>query len=71
MERFYPDQLVIYDGHQGYVNFISESYITVCIKEYTKSPELAEYSRNNLNQVCLCITPDRWDYVLETQQRGS
>ena len=71
MDKFYPGQLVIYDGQQGYVNFISEEYITVCIREYTKPPELAEHSRNKLNQVCICITPDRWDNVLETQQRGS
>ena len=71
MERFYQGQLVIYDGHQGYVNFISESYITICIREYTKPPQVAEHSRNNLNQVCICVSPDRWDYVLETQQRGS
>ena len=71
MDKFYPGQLVIYDGQQGYVNFISEQYITVCIREYTKPPELAEHSRNKLNQVCICITPDRWDNVLETQQRGS
>ena len=71
MDKFYPGQLVIYDGQQGYVNFISEEYITVCIREYTKPPEVAAHSRNKLNQVCICITPDRWDNVLETQQRGS
>ena len=68
MERFYPGQLVIYDGHQGYVNFISESYITICIREYTKPPQVAEHSRNKLHQVCICVFPHDWDKVLETQQ---
>ena len=69
MERFYPGQLVIYDGQQGYVNFISEEYITVCIREYTKPPEVARHSKSNLNQVCVVVYPDRWDYVLETSQQ--
>ena len=71
MERFYSGQLVIYQGQQGYVNFISEEYITVCIREYTKPPEVAEHCRNKLNQVCICVFPNDWDNVLETQQRGS
>lgn len=68
MERFYPGQLVIFQGQQGYVNFISEYYITVCVREYNKPPVAAEHSRNKLNQVCLCIYPDRWNQVLETSQ---
>ena len=68
MERFYPGQLVIFDGKQGYVNFISDEYITVCIREYNKPPEVAEHSRNKLNQVCVCVFPDKWDQVLETSQ---
>ena len=71
MERFYPGQLVIYDGKQGYVNFISEEYITVCIREYKKSPEVAEHSRSNMNQVCICVFPDKWDQVIETPKTSS
>ena len=69
MERFYSGQLVSFEGHQGFVNFISEEYITVCIREYTKPPEVAEHSRNKLNQVCVLVFPDKWDYVLETSQQ--
>jgi len=68
MERFYTGQLVIFDGKQGYVNFISDEYITICIREYNKPPEVAEHSRNKLNQVCVCVFPDKWDQVLETSQ---
>jgi len=68
MERFYKGQFVIYDNTYGYVNFISEEYITICIREYSKPPEVAEHSRNKLNQVCVLVFPDKWDYVLETSQ---
>ena len=68
MERFYSGQLVSFQGHKGFVNFISEEYITVCIREYTKPPEVAEHSRNKLHQVCICVFPHDWDKVLETQQ---
>ena len=68
MERFYKGQFVIYDNTYGYVNFISEEYITICIREYNKPPEVAEHSRNKLHQVCICVFPHDWDKVLETQQ---
>ena len=71
MERFYPGQLVIYQGQQGYVNFISEEYITVCIREYNKPPEEAQYARSPIRQVCIVVPPECWDRVLETQQRVS
>ena len=69
MERFYKGQFVIYDNTYGYVNFISEDYITICIREYNKSPEVAEHSRNKLHQVCICVFPHDWDKVLETSQQ--
>ncbi|AGN33566.1 hypothetical protein SWYG_00054 [Synechococcus phage S-IOM18] len=71
MSRFYKGQFVIYDNTQGYVNFISEQYITICIKEYAKPPEEAEFARSTVRQVCICVPPERWDYVLETQQEVS
>jgi len=68
MERFYKGQLVTYDNHRGYVNFISEHYITVCIGENKLSKECAAHSKRNTRQICLCVTPDRWDKVIITQQ---
>ena len=71
MSRFYKGQLVIYDNTQGYVNFISEQYITICIREYQKPPEEAEHAKSITRQVCIVVPPESWDKVLETQQRGS
>lgn len=47
----------------GYVNFISEHYITLCIREYDKSDEVAEHSNRKKNQVCLLIFPQYWHEV--------
>lgn len=69
MNRFYKGQFVIYDNTLGYVNFISEEYITICIKEYNKPSEEAEHSRSAIRQVCICVPPSQWDNVLETQQQ--
>lgn len=69
MNRFYKGQFVIFNNTQGYINFISESYITICIKEYAKPPEEAEHSRSAIRQVCICVPPHEWDNILETQQR--
>ena len=71
MSRFYEGQLVIYDNTYGYVNFVSESYITICIKEYNKPPEEAEHAKSNVRQVCIVVPPECWDKVLETQQQVS
>ena len=68
MSRFYKGQLVIYANTQGYINFISEQYITICIREYQKPPEEAAHAKSITRQVCIVVPPDRWDYVLETSQ---
>ena len=71
MSRFYKGQLVIYDNTQGYVNFISEQYITICIREYQKPPEEAQHALSTTRQVCIVVPPECWDRVLETQQQVS
>ena len=68
MNHFYRGQFVTYNDHYGYINFISEDYITICIKEYTKPPEEAEHSKHPIRQVCLCVYSRYWDKVLETPQ---
>ena len=69
MNRFYKGQFVIYDNTLGYVNFISEEYITICIRGYNKPSEEAEHSLSRIRQVCICVPPSQWDNVLETQQQ--
>ena len=66
MTKFFKGQKVIYKDFPGYVNFISENYITVCIREYEKPSVEAEHAKSAIRQVCLCVYPNQWDYVTET-----
>jgi hypothetical protein len=50
-------KIMLPDGEQGEVNFISNEYITVCTHRWKKPPELAEHSMNKYNEVnVLCYT---------------
>ena len=50
-------KIMLPDGEQGEVNFISNEYITVTTNRWLKSKELAEHSMNKYNEVnVLCYT---------------
>lgn len=57
-------EIIEYDGHSGYVNFISNEYITMCIREYCKPEEDATCCKNKMNQVCVLIFPNDWHKVI-------
>ena len=44
---------VIYNGMQGFVSFVCEKYITVCIKTFE------DRSKN----VCLLVYPEQWEQI--------
>ena len=62
-------EIISWKEHTGYVNFISEHYITMCIREYDKPEEVAEHSKRNTNQVCLIIYPQYWHEVERDGQK--
>lgn len=47
-----------YQGFEGYINFIHDDYITLCIAE---QPLEDPYSRNGKTQCCICIFPHQWE----------
>ena len=51
-------QSVNYDGIAGVINFISDSYVTVCIRKYQSESMRGETS------VCLCVYPEHQDKVI-------
>jgi tellurite resistance-related uncharacterized protein len=57
---------VTWKEFKGYVNFISESYITICIREYDKPEHVAKHSKMKTNQVCLLVFPQYWHQVERT-----
>lgn len=53
MTTFYEGLEVRYEKHVGFVDFISEKYITICLKKFD------DRSRN----VCLLVFPSQWKDV--------
>jgi len=53
MSTFYKGLNVRYKDHVGFVNFVCEKYITVCIKTY----------EHRSRDVCLLVYPDQWKDV--------
>ena len=45
---------------EGYINFISKDYITVCLHEIPHNSEYAEHSRLPYRQVLLLIMRSNW-----------
>ena len=70
MKQFYKGQFVIYDNTYGYVNFISEEYITICVREYTKPSAEAGHALSAIRQVCVCVFPNDWDKVLDVMVKS-
>ena len=68
MVEFFPGQSVSYREHSGYVNFIGETYITICIKEYCKPSEDMEHCKRNSTQVNLLVFREYWKEVYETEK---
>ena len=68
MLEFFPGQSVTYREHSGFVNFIGESYITLCIKEYCNPNEDGEYCRRKTRQVNLLVFKECWHEVVENSK---
>lgn len=62
-------EIIEYNGFSGFVNFISNEYITVCIHEYEKPPEVAKHSRCKTHQVCLLVFNQYWDKVIRKDNK--
>ena len=69
MTDFHLGQSVTYKDFTGYINFISDEYITICIREYTPPAEETKHSKQQQRQVCLCVFPNDWNYVTQTQKQ--
>lgn len=51
-------QSVNYDGLAGVIKFISDEYVSVCIRQYESDSIRGETS------VCLCVYPEHQDKVI-------
>ena len=60
---FTKGQQVEYDGFTGYVDFIDDAYITVCIAERERHSEDSDHSVKKVNQCCVLVCPEQWGDV--------
>lgn len=61
-ENDYVEYLSPSGRHEGYIRFVSEYYVTLCIATYQKSEEdTCCFSRTN--EVCIVIYPQDWDKI--------
>ena len=68
MSEFFPGQSVTYREHSGYVNFIGDSCITICVKEYCKPSEDLQCCKRNTNQVNLLVFREYWEEVSDNEK---
>lgn len=60
MKTFVENQQVVYRNFTGFVKFISNEYITICVDK----------NRNPLRDVCLVIHPEKWNEVYPAELEG-
>ena len=52
--------ILVHKEGDGYINFISKDYITICLHEIPHNKEYAEHSRLPYRQVLLLIMRSNW-----------
>lgn len=57
-----------YEQHKGFINFVGNEYITLCIKQTLKEEKLRQGSKCIYVQVNVCIFPDSWDKLIKTDE---
>ncbi len=48
-------------GDIGYVNLVLDQYLTLCVREWKKSEELAKHSCQPIHQCILLVYPTDYD----------
>ena len=61
--KFSLNQKVSYNDHTGFISFIADEYITICINEKDKSPEEQLVARQPKEQCNLVIYRENLDQV--------
>jgi hypothetical protein len=61
--NFSLNQKVSYQNHTGFISFITDEYITICINEKDKSPEEQLVAKNPKEQCNLVIFKEDLDEV--------
>jgi len=63
LDSFSINQTVQYKDQTGFITFIDSAYITICVKEWDKTPEQQRVSRHPKHQCNLLVFPHDYDKV--------
>jgi hypothetical protein len=66
---FTHGQQVRWKDDEGYVNFIDEEYITICVYEWDKCDMLKEHARRKTNQVNVVCYNTYWHEVIVLESK--
>jgi hypothetical protein len=61
---FTHGQQVRWKTDEGYVNFVDEEYITICVREWDKCDVLKEHAKRKTNQVNVVCPNVYWKDVI-------
>lgn len=67
--KFIHGQQVRWKDDEGYVNFIDEEYITICVYEWDKCDMLKEHARRKTNQVNVVCYNTYWHEVIVLESK--
>ena len=66
VDDFSIGESITWKEHTGTIQFISEQYLTLCIRTYDKPQEIAEHSLHKQNFVCLLVFREEWHNIVRT-----
>ncbi len=61
--KFIHGQQVRWKDDEGFVSFVDEELITICVHEWDKDPIVAEHSRRKKSQVNVVCHKEYWGDV--------
>lgn len=69
VDDWIPGEIITWKDQSGFVNFISNDYITMCIREYCKPDEDLECCKRRSNQVNILIFRQYWHEVISCDSK--
>ncbi|AFK66441.1 hypothetical protein SWPG_00194 [Synechococcus phage S-CBM2] len=60
-DSFYEGLWVDYRQHHGYIRFVCEDYVTICIN---RLPVKDPHALRDTNEVCLLVYKNNWDEII-------
>lgn len=60
-DTFVPGLWCEFDDHYGYIRFIGDTYLTLCI---SNKPNTDPHARRNMNECCMVVFKEDWNRII-------